>query len=53
MIHYYRCIRGVMFVLDMLDEVTGSEDRKQVKGQSLAMRGYFYFMLVNLFAKPL
>ena len=51
--HYYRCIKGCNVVLDMLDKVTGSEEQKaNVKGQSLAMRGYFYFMLVNLFAKP-
>lgn len=51
--HYYRCIKGCNVVLDMLDKVTGSEGQKaNVKGQSLAMRGYFYFMLVNLFAKP-
>ena len=51
--HYYRCLKGCNVVLDMLDKVTGSEEQKaNVKGQSLAMRGYFYFMLVNLFAKP-
>lgn len=51
--HYYRAIKGCNVVLDMLDKVTGTEAQKaNVKGQSLAMRGYFYFMLVNLFAKP-
>ena len=51
--HYYRGIKGCNVVLDMLDKVTGSDAQKaNVEGQALAMRGYFYFMLVNLYAQP-
>lgn len=51
--HYYRCIKGCNVVLDMIDRVSGSEAEKgNVRGQALAMRGYYYFMLVNLFGQP-
>lgn len=51
--HYYRKIKGVNVVLDELDDVAGNEaQRSNIKGQSLAMRAYFYFMLVNLYGKP-
>lgn len=51
--HYYRCIKGCNVVLDMIEKVSGSEaDKSNVKGQALAMRAYYYFMLVNLFAQP-
>ena len=51
--HYYRGIKGCNVVLDMLEEVTGSTDQKaNVRGQALAMRAYFYFMLVNLYSQP-
>lgn len=51
--HYFRKIKGCNVVLDMLDKVNGDDSQRQnVKGQSLAMRSYFYFMLVNLFGQP-
>jgi hypothetical protein len=51
--HYYRCIKGANVVLDMIDEVKGEQDeRENVRGQALAMRAYFYFMLVNLYGQP-
>jgi len=51
--HYYRCIKGCNAVLDMIDKVRGEDnDRGNVRGQALAMRGYCYFMLVNLFGQP-
>jgi hypothetical protein len=51
--HYYRRIKGCNVVLDMLNQVSGSEEEKSnVKGQALAMRSYYYFMLVNLFGQP-
>ena len=49
----YSYIKGCNVVLDMIDEATGSEaERANVKGQALALRAYYYFVLVNLFAKP-
>ena len=51
--HYYRTIMGCNVVLDNIDKVRGEDsDRANVRGQALAMRGYYYFMLVNLFAQP-
>jgi len=51
--HYYRRIMGCNVVLDNIDKMRGdSADRENVRGQALAMRGYFYFMLVNLFGQP-
>jgi hypothetical protein len=44
---------GCNAVLDLIDKVRGDDgDRENVRGQALAMRGYFYFMLVNLFGQP-
>lgn len=49
----YKQIAGCNVVLDYLDKVTGSEtDKRNLKGQALAMRAYYYFILVNMFAKP-
>ena len=41
-------------VLDKVDEFTGDleVDRNRVKGQALFLRAYYYFQLVNLYAKP-
>lgn len=51
--HYYRRIMGCNVVLDMIDKVRGEEaERENVRGQALAMRSYFYFMLVNLYGQP-
>lgn len=51
--HYYRRIMGCNVVLDMIDKVRGVEnERENVRGQALAMRSYYYFMLVNLFGQP-
>ena len=51
--HYYRRIMGCNVILDNIDKVSGEESVKgNVRGQALAMRAFFYFMLVNLFAQP-
>lgn len=51
--HYYRRIMGCNVVLDNLDNVQGAEvNRENLRGQALAMRAYYYFMLVNLYALP-
>ena len=49
----YTQLMGVNAVLDGIDEASGdAEERDQVKAEALALRGYYYFMLVNLFAQP-
>lgn len=49
----YSRIMGVNAVLDGIDEAIGdTEARDQVKAEALALRGYYYFMLVNLYAEP-
>jgi len=49
----YKRISGCNVVLSYADKVSGSQaDRENLKGQALAMRGYYYFMLVNMFARP-
>ena len=51
--HYFSRIMGCNTVLDQLDKVKGEEDDKlNVRGQALAMRAWFYFMLVNLYGQP-
>lgn len=49
----YSKIKGCNVVLDMLDRVTGEEGSiLNQKGQALALRGYYYFLLVNLWGEP-
>ena len=49
----YERIKGVNAVLDGIDEAIGdAEERDQVKAEALALRGYYYFMLVNLYGEP-
>lgn len=49
----YNRIMGVNAVLDGIDEASGdNEARDQVKAEALALRGYYYFMLVNMFGEP-
>jgi len=49
----YERIMGVNAVLDGIDEATGStEEREQVKAEALGLRGYYYYMLVNIFGEP-
>lgn len=50
---YFKRIKGCNVVLDYLDQVRGEEgQRENVRGQALAMRSYYYFMLVNLYGQP-
>lgn len=50
---YYSKIKGCNVVLDQLENVEGSEENKSdLKGQALALRSYYYFMLVNLYGQP-
>ncbi len=51
--HFYRCIKGCNIVLEMVDKVKGEpEEKANLRGQALAMRAWYYFMLVNCYAKP-
>ena len=50
---YYEKIKGCNVVLDMIDQVTGPDSEKaNLRGQALAMRSFYYFMLVNLYGRP-
>lgn len=52
-LNYYARIKGCNVVLDYVDRVEGTESEKQnLRGQALALRSYYYFMMVNLFGKP-
>jgi tetratricopeptide (TPR) repeat protein len=49
----YNRIRGCNVVMDMLPEVSGPEaDKEQIRGEALALRAYYYLMLVNLYSWP-
>jgi hypothetical protein len=50
---YYKRIKGCNVVLDYIDKVTGSDiDRQNLRGQALALRSFYYLMLVNYYGKP-
>ena len=49
----YQKIKGCNVILDMLDDVSGSESNKlNQRGQALALRSFYYFMLVNTYGQP-
>lgn len=50
----YERIVGANAVLDGIDNATGGsrKDIDIIKAEALALRGYYYFMLVNIFGKP-
>lgn len=50
----YSRIMGVNATLDYIDEAIAgtTEEREQVKAEALGLRGYFYFMLVNMYGEP-
>lgn len=49
----YQRIMGVNAVLDGIDQANGDIKTKEtVKAEALALRGYYYYMLVNIFGKP-
>lgn len=50
---YYEVILGANAVLDYIPEVKDSEENiNKVKAQALALRGFYYFNLVNIFGQP-
>ena len=50
---YYTKIMGCNAVLDLIDDAIGLKaDRDRVKAEALALRAYYYFMLVNFYGEP-
>lgn len=50
---HYELILGANAVLDYLPEVTDTEEMKNiVRAQAYALRGFYYFNLVNIFGQP-
>lgn len=50
---YYELILGANAVIDYLREVIDTEDNiNNVKAQAHALRGFYYFNLVNIFGQP-
>jgi tetratricopeptide (TPR) repeat protein len=51
--NYYARIKGCNVILDYVDQVEGTPSEKEnLRGQALALRSYYYLVLVNLFGKP-
>lgn len=49
-VYYYRLINNVNSIIAYVDDAEGDADQKKyVKGQALALRGWAYFHLVRLF----
>lgn len=50
---YYEVILGANAVIDYLPNVSDTQDNiNKVKAQAYALRGFYYFNLVNIFGKP-
>lgn len=50
---YYNRIKGCNAVLDQVAKVSGNQAEKdQLEGEARVLRAYYYFMLVNLYARP-
>lgn len=50
---FYKRINGCNVVIEYLDRVKGDEeDKLNMKGQVLLLRGWWYFQLVNLYGLP-
>ena len=49
----YERIKGCNLILEYVDEMQGDAAKKgHMKGEAYALRGYYYFMLVNFFGLP-
>src|SRR5215831_13053726 len=49
---YYTIIANANMIIDNVDKATGPDaDKKVIKGQALAYRGWSYFQMIQLFAK--
>ena len=50
---YYKVILGTNAVLDYIPEVKDTEENiNKVKAQAYALRGFYYFNLVNIYGQP-
>ena len=50
---FYSYILGANAALDYIDGVSGTDDERNiVKAQAFALRGYYYFQLVNMWGAP-
>lgn len=51
--NYYECIMVCNVITDYIEESEGSEEEiNTTLGEALALRAYYYFQLVNIFATP-
>ncbi|UIR54895.1 RagB/SusD family nutrient uptake outer membrane protein [Sphingobacterium sp. SRCM116780] len=49
----YQKIAGCNVALEYADQVSGTDAEKaNMKGEALALRAYYYFLLVNMFGQP-
>lgn len=52
-INIYSQLKGVNATLDGIDEATGSDvERDYVKAEAYGLRGFYYYLLVNLYGEP-
>lgn len=50
---YYRLLLGVNVSLGGLETAAGTQEEREVyKGEAYALRAFYHFMLVNIYAKP-
>ena len=50
--NYYAYVLGANAALDYIDDVSGTVDEKNlVKAQALALRGFYYFQMVNIWGE--
>ena len=49
----YSQLKGVNATLDGIDEATGADvEREYVKAEAYGLRGFYYYLLVNLYGEP-
>lgn len=49
----YQRIAGCNVIISFVGQVSGKKEEKEnLRGQALAMRAYYYLLLINLYAKP-
>lgn len=48
---YYKIIANANMIINNIDGATGTDDKKNIKGQALAYRAWAHFQLVQLFAQ--
>lgn len=51
--NYYKRILGANVVIQFIDGAVGpQQDKDRIKGEAFALRAFYHFMLVNLYAAP-